>query len=174
MEERILTLAPKKPIPKYRGFMVTTSLVKVNFMAKEPFTFYKYDLQLKIFRDGVEKSGNLNKEEMITVLTNLYKNKECADTLKNIFWSDMKALFYSKYSIPPTTYRVPLDENREVDVVITPTETITVADVNTGELSSSLSFPDCDERFVQAFSNIIIYESAIKKYSFVDPFTPGT
>ena len=93
---------------------------------------------------------------------------------QKMFWSDMKALFYSKYSIPPTTYRVPLDENREVDVVITPTETITVADVNTGELSFSLSFPDCDERFVQAFSNIIIYESAIKKYSFVDPFTPGT
>ena len=174
MEERILTLAPKKPIPKYKGFMVTTSLVKVNFLAKQPFTFYKYDLQLKIFRDGVEKSGNLNKDEMITVLTNLYKNKECADTLKNIFWSDMKALFYSKYSIPPSTFRVPLDENREVEVVITPTETITVADVNNGALFSTLSFPDCDERFVQAFSNIIIYESAMKKYPFLVPFTPET
>lgn len=174
VDERILTLAPKKPIPRYRGFMVATSLVKINFHAKQPFTFYKYDLQLKIFRDGVEKSGNLNKDEMLTVLTNLYKNKECADALKNIFWSDMKALFYSKYSIPPSTFRVPLDENREVEVVITPTETITVANANTGALSFTLSFADCDERFIQAFSNIITYESAMKKYPFLVPFTPET
>lgn len=153
-DNRIFRMAEKKVASTRRqGFNVTTSLVALNFQNKNPFSIYKYDVKMTVKVEGVEKKMMLNKEETVSVFRNFAENEDAKKLLKNVYWSDFKSLFFSRYSIPATTFTVPLDERRTVDIVITPTETITVADIQR----------DCDERFIQAFSNAVSYETLMEK-----------
>ena len=78
----------------------------------------------------------------MTVIMNLRQDSACMESLKNNFWSDFKSLFFSGESIPQTTFtvstedpsdfQVPLDEKRQVEVTLTPTETITITNLETG------------------------------------------
>ena len=152
--DKTFRMSPKKVATSRRqGVNVTTSLIRLDFKNKAPFSIYKYDIKMVVKVEGVEKKSQLNKEETITVLKKFGENEEIRKLLKNTFWCDFKALFFSRYSMPTTTVTVKLDERRDVDVVVTPTETITVADVNR----------DCDERFIQAFSNAVSYETLMEK-----------
>lgn len=132
---------------------MTTSLVKLNWRSTRPFSIYKYDLKLVVRVNGVEKKSLLNKDEMKTVLINLKKDAKAMEMFHSVFWSDFKSLFFAHDSIPQTSFTVNLDEKREVDLIITPTETITMTDM----------FRDADERFIQAFSNAIMYETLMEK-----------
>lgn len=152
--ETFITKAMKKTAHNTgRDVRVTTSLVKLNWRANRPFSIYKYDLKLVVRVNGVEKKSLLNKDEMKTLLTNLKKDAKAMEMFHNVFWSDFKSLFFSHDSIPQTSFTVPLDQRREVDLIITPTETITMTDM----------FRDADERFIQAFSNAIMYETLMEK-----------
>lgn len=152
--ETFITRAAKKTAHNTgRSVNVTTSLVKLNWRSTRPFSIYKYDLKLVVRVNGVEKKSLLNKDEMKTVLINLKKDAKAMEMFHSVFWSDFKSLFFAHDSIPQTSFTVNLDEKREVDLIITPTETITMTDM----------FRDADERFIQAFSNAIMYETLMEK-----------
>ena len=99
-------MAGKKPSPRRKGIPITTSLVSVQWRATHPFSIYKYDLKVRVLVNGVEKRSSLNKEEMMTVMNNLRRDPTCMQTLKNVFWSDFKSLFYSRESISQTSFTV--------------------------------------------------------------------
>ena len=152
--ETFITKAMKKASNnRGRTFRVTTSLVKLNWRSTRPFSIYKYDLKMVVRVGGVEKKSLLNKEETMKVMSNLRNDPKAREMMHNVFWSDFKSLFFSRESIPQTSFIVPLDERREVEVKITPTETITMTDM----------FRDADERFIQAFSNAIMFETTMDK-----------
>ena len=90
----------------------------------------------------------------MALMKSLMDDPDAKEAMKGIFWSDFKSLFYSKYSIPETTYKLKVGSD-DVELVIHPTEVVTLTRMD-----------EADERAIQAISNALMYETIVEKCEF--------
>ena len=143
----------KRILHTFRSFDVTTNSVSV-MRSGAPISIYKYDMKYYWIRKGERKQAPLNKDEVVSLMKGLMDDPDAKEAMKGIFWSDFKSLFYSKYSIPETTYKLKVGSD-DVELVIHPTEVVTLTRMD-----------EADERVIQAISNALMYETVVEKCEF--------
>ena len=102
--EKSYSFAPKKRSNHSIMVKVNTSLVLVN--SNSPVHIHKYFMRMKKLKNGKPISSVVNKDDVVQMIQNFGRVKECSELLDGVYWSDFVSILYSKTEFASQTFIV--------------------------------------------------------------------